>query len=109
MDPIELQVVCKIREGKLEEFKAVAADLLLVVKEQDTQTLRYDWFWNADESVCVIRESYPGMEAVEEHRSHIKEVGKRMRDVAELSFEVYGDPPAEVGPHAIPYRRFQGM
>lgn len=109
MDLIELQVVCTIREGKLAAFKAVAADLMTAVREQDTKTLRYDWYWNADESVCVIRESYPDMEAVKEHRSHIKEVGKRMRDVAELSFEVYGDPAVDVGPHATPYQRFQGI
>ena len=48
MDNLEVIARLKIRPGQLEGFKSQAAEILRVTREQDTHTLRCDWFINED-------------------------------------------------------------
>jgi len=48
MSHFELHAHLKIRRGELEGFKAQAAELIRITREQDTKTLRYDWFIKED-------------------------------------------------------------
>jgi hypothetical protein len=48
----------KIHEGKLEEFKRLSAEAREIVRTKDTRTLRYDTYFNDDESECVVLEIY---------------------------------------------------
>ena len=47
MSHLELHAHLKIRPGQLEGFKAQAAELVRITRQQDTKTLRYDWFIRA--------------------------------------------------------------
>jgi quinol monooxygenase YgiN len=62
----ELQVTARIRihDGKLDDFKNAAERCVTSVREKDTGTLQYDWFFNDDETECVVRERYRDSDAV---------------------------------------------
>jgi quinol monooxygenase YgiN len=47
-----------IREGKLEEFKRLAAQCVDIVRTKDTGTLEYDLFLNTDGTECFVQERY---------------------------------------------------
>jgi len=78
MTNLECVVRIKIRAGQLEGFKAQAAEILRIVRERDTKTLRYDWFINEDALECEIHESYVNEQGVLEHGQHIAEARERM-------------------------------
>jgi quinol monooxygenase YgiN len=40
----------KFHEGKVDEFKRLSARAMEIVRAQDTGTLQYDTYFNADES-----------------------------------------------------------
>lgn len=56
----------QISQSDFEKFKLKALELLEAVSKQDS-VLRYDLFFNADNSKCVILEEYQSPEAVIEH------------------------------------------
>jgi quinol monooxygenase YgiN len=58
MSHLELHAHVKIRPGKLVGFKAQAAELIRIAREQDTKTIRYDWFINEDGTECEVHEVY---------------------------------------------------
>ena len=58
MTQFEVRARLKVRDGKLEEFKRQAAEMMRVTREQDTGTLAYDWFLSNDETTCEVREAY---------------------------------------------------
>jgi hypothetical protein len=63
----------KIRPGQLEGFKAQAAELIRITREQDTKTLRYDWFINEDGTECEVHEAYVNEQGLFEHNVHVME------------------------------------
>jgi quinol monooxygenase YgiN len=73
-----------VRPGHLEGFKAQAAEIMRLVREQDTQTLRYDWFLSDDGTECEVREAYVSEEGLFEHVTHVREArDKLFRDFAD--------------------------
>ena len=54
----EVTARLKIRDGELDGFKRQAAEMMRQTREQDTKTLRYDWFLSHDGTECEVRESY---------------------------------------------------
>ena len=95
----QLQVIArvKVRPGQLEGFSTQAAEILRLAQEQDTQTLRYDWFLNQDETECEVHEAYLREEALIEHNQHVIAVRDAwFRDYAfDHRMSVYG----EISPH----------
>ena len=73
MSHFELHAHLKIRPGQLEGFKAQAAELIRITREQDTKTLRYDWFIKEDGTECEVHEAYVNEEGLFEHNRHIME------------------------------------
>ena len=82
-----------VRPGQLEGFKKQAAECIRITKEQDTRTLRYDWFLSADGTECEVHEAYTGPEGLIEHNAHIVEArNKLFQDYADNHFmTVYGE------------------
>ncbi len=60
-----------VRPGQLAGFKAQAAELMRITREQDTHTLRYDWFLSQDGTACTVREAYVNEAGLIEHNTHI--------------------------------------
>ena len=71
MSHFELHAHLKIRPGQLEGFKAQAAELIRITREQDTKTLRYDWFIKEDGTECEVHEAYVNEQGLFEHNQHI--------------------------------------
>jgi quinol monooxygenase YgiN len=71
MSHLEVIARMKIRPGQLEGFKAQAAELVRLSREQDTHTLRYDWFISEERTECEVHEAYASEEGLIEHNAHI--------------------------------------
>jgi quinol monooxygenase YgiN len=83
MSHLELHAQLKIRPGQLEGFKAQAAEIMRITREQDTKTLRYDWFIKEDGTECEVHEAYLNEEGLFEHNMHIMDARKVLfRDYA---------------------------
>jgi quinol monooxygenase YgiN len=68
---LQVHAHLKIRPGQLEGFKAQAAEILRLTREQDTQTVRYDWFISNDGTECEVHEAYSNEQALVEHNRHV--------------------------------------
>jgi quinol monooxygenase YgiN len=73
MGHLELHAHVKIRPGQLEGFKAQAAEIMRITREQDTNTIRYDWFINEDGTECEVHEAYLNEVGLFEHNMHVME------------------------------------
>lgn len=73
MSHLEVHAHLKVRPGQLEGFKAQAAELVRITREQDTKTLRYDWFLKEDGTECEVHETYVDEEGLFEHNLHVLE------------------------------------
>ena len=73
MSHLEVHAHLKIRPGRLEGFKAQAGEILRITREQDTKTLRYDWFIKEDGTECEVHEAYLNSEGLIEHNAHVME------------------------------------
>ena len=71
MTHLEVHAHVKIRPGQLEGFKAQAAEIMRITREQDTKTLRYDWFINEDGTDCEVHEAYLDEGGLFEHNQHV--------------------------------------
>lgn len=93
MGHLEMSARLKIRPGQLEGFKAQAAEIMRLVREKDTHTLRYDWFVNQDGTECEVRETYESEEGMFEHNQHVLEARNILfRDFAyDHQMTVYGE------------------
>jgi hypothetical protein len=75
--------------------------------------LQYDWFFNEDQTECVVRERYRDSEAVLQHIANLGETMGALLETCDLSIEVFGDPSPELveATKALPtqvYSFFQG-
>jgi quinol monooxygenase YgiN len=86
-----------VRPGQLEGFTRQAAECVRITREQDTHTLRYDWFLSSD-GECEVREAYTGPEGLLEHNRNIVEARTTLfRDYADNHFMTfYGEPIPEL-------------
>ena len=94
MSQFEVRARLKVREGKLEEFKRQAAEMMRVTREQDTGTLAYDWFLSDDGTTCEVREAYLDADALVDHALNIREAREAL--FANYAYDhkmaFYGDP-----------------
>jgi quinol monooxygenase YgiN len=73
----------KIRPGQLEGFVAQAAEILKATRENDTQTLRCDFFINDDGAECEVHELFPNEQGLIEHKMNTMDpTGVLFRDYA---------------------------
>jgi quinol monooxygenase YgiN len=94
MSQFEVRARLKVRDGRLEEFKRQAAEMMRQTREKDTGTLAYDWFLSKDGTECEVREAYVDADALVDHGFHVREA----RDALFAGFAYdhkiafYGDP-----------------
>ncbi len=94
----EVTARLKIRDGELEGFKRQAAEVMRLTRENDTRTLRYDWFIHADGVQCEVREGYTEPEGLLEHNRHVREARDELfRDYAsDHDMTIHGEPSPEL-------------
>ena len=102
-----------IASENLAQFKQLAAQALEITKGESA-TLQYDWYFNQDETSCVVRETYESSDAVLTHLGDVGELlGKLVELGGGLEVEAFGSPSAQLmeaaaafQPSVYPY--FQG-
>ena len=118
MGHLEMHAHLKIRPGQLEGFKAQAAEIIRIAREQDRKTLRYDWFIKEDGTECEVHEAYLNEEGLFEHNLHVLEARTVLfRDFAfDHRMTVFGDVSDQLRDLAIKhaggigvYSFFQGL
>ncbi len=86
----------KFHPGKVEEFKRLAAQCMEIVRAQDTGTLQYDTYFNADESEAVVIERYRDSAALIEHGDHLAALMAPILATATIDGELLGDLSPEL-------------
>jgi hypothetical protein len=83
----ELQGIARFtfHEGKLEEFKRLAARCMAIVRT------------NNDQSECVVLERYRDSEALIEHGAHLGELGQAILATGSVTSACLGEPSAVLG------------
>jgi len=87
----------KIHEGKLEEFKRLAALCVHSVRTKDSGTLQYDYFFNDDYTECVVFERYRDFAAMREHLANIgDDIMQALLKVCSMSGDFFATPTPEL-------------
>ena len=86
----------KIHQGKLEEFKRIAAKCMESVRTRDTGTLQYDWFFSSDYSECLVYERYRDSQALLEHVANLGETMAARFRTCSGAGEICGTPSPEL-------------
>jgi quinol monooxygenase YgiN len=95
----ELQGIARFRfhEGKLEEFKRLAAKAAEIVRTKDTGTLQYETYYNDDESECVVLERFKDSDALIEHTANIGDLSGAIIAIVDVVHgELLGEPSAKL-------------
>jgi quinol monooxygenase YgiN len=94
MSTFEVRARLKVRDGKGEEVRRRAAEMMRVTRELDTGTLAYDWFLSNDGVECEVRETYVDADALVDHAIHVREARDAL--FAESAYDhrmaFYGEP-----------------
>ncbi|MBT8280281.1 MAG: antibiotic biosynthesis monooxygenase [Muriicola sp.] len=91
MTNIQVTAKFKIHPGKEEAFKDLAQACIACVKEKDSGTLQYDWFFSKDGRECRVRETYTNSDAVLAHVANLGPLFGQFLELSEFSPEIYGD------------------
>jgi quinol monooxygenase YgiN len=87
----------RFHEGKLDEFKRLAAQAMEIVRTKDSGTLQYDTYFNDDQSECVVIERYRDSEAAMEHAANVSDLFKPiLATVTVVHGELLGEASAEL-------------
>jgi hypothetical protein len=95
----ELQITATfptIAAADLDEFKKLIAQGVEITRGE-SGTLQYEWFFNEDETRCLVRETYADSNAVLTHMGNMGNVlGQMVEKGGGLEVEVFGSPSAEL-------------
>jgi quinol monooxygenase YgiN len=73
-------------------FKEIAAQQMVATRTE-AGSLQYDWFFNDDETKCIVREAYVDSDAVLAHGANVGELLARLGEVGgAMDLEVFGNP-----------------
>ena len=90
----ELQGIArfKFHEGKVEEYKRLAAQAMEIVRAKDSGTLQYEVYFNDDESECVVLERFRDSEALIEHAANLADLSEAILATGSVEGELLGEP-----------------
>ncbi|MCA6074895.1 putative quinol monooxygenase [Fulvivirga sedimenti] len=94
----EIQVIAhlNIKPGKIDEFKTLAHSCIEMVKQKDKGTLQYDWYFNENNTVCIVHERYINAEAGLQHIANLGELVVALFELCDMSFDIFGSPTQEL-------------
>lgn len=85
-----------IEPSQLADFKQQAAELV-EISRQEPGTVRYDYYLNADETVCVVHEVFANSAACLSHMVGVgTKLGRLMILGGGMEIECFGNPSAEL-------------
>jgi quinol monooxygenase YgiN len=71
-----------VAPGKLNEFKKIAQELIEIVEEKEPKTLRYQFYFNKDQTKAYVVEEYPNVAAL---RAHVLHAALSVRKILHVS------------------------
>ncbi len=98
-EQIQWIVEFTIKRDKLHEFKRLVDEITGIVKEQESGTRGYQWYFDDEETKCIITESYSSPEAALAHLNGegVTKILPKLLEVSDITrLELYGDPGEEV-------------
>jgi quinol monooxygenase YgiN len=106
MDELWMRSVATVYEGKIEDFKRLAEEMLDTIRDKDSETLNFAIFLDEPMRVAVFLEEYASSAGWLAHRANFGPLLPRVPEVCEFTqVETYGDPTpqacaalAEAGP-----------
>ncbi|MBX7111384.1 MAG: antibiotic biosynthesis monooxygenase [Dehalococcoidia bacterium] len=89
----ELQGIVRFRfhEDQVEEFKRLSRQAMEIVRAQDTGTLQYETYFNADESEALVLERFRDSDALIEHGEHMAALMEPILATGTVSGELCGE------------------
>jgi quinol monooxygenase YgiN len=84
-DRVFIHTEFTIESGKVEDFKAIFQELLDIVKEKEPNTLRYQCYFNKDQSRSYLVEEYPNAAAVRVHVIHVGLILPKLLKISKIS------------------------
>lgn len=97
-DVVSWNLQVSIKEGQLEDFRALMNEMVAATRADEPGTLGYEWFVSPDGTACHIYERYTNSAAV---MAHLGNFGAKFADrflgcVQPTALWVYGEPTDEV-------------
>jgi quinol monooxygenase YgiN len=95
----ELEGIARFRfhEGMVEEFKRLSTRAMEIVRTKDSGTLRYDVYFNEDQSECMVLERYRDSDAAIEHATSLGDLFEAvLATVTVVHGEILGEPSPEL-------------
>jgi quinol monooxygenase YgiN len=94
----ELQCVArlKIHDGKLDEFKPLAAKCAELVRTKDTETLQYELYFHSDNTECLVFERYRDSQVLLDHLKNLGDTMAAILQTCSGSGAIGGTPRAEL-------------
>ena len=89
----------KIHDGKLDEFKHLAARCVELERTKDTGALQYDLYFNSEKAECIIFERYRDSQALLDHRKHLGDTIGAILQTCSGTGEICGTPSPELIEH----------
>ena len=74
----------------------MCAECVRLAKEKDTGTIRYELFFNAEQTECIVHEEYIDSESLIKHFQNMGENAAALFAIAEISGEIWGQPSPEL-------------
>ena len=96
---IDVRAEFNIEKGKKEEFKKLIQDMSRMVKNNEPDTINYQFYLNRSETKCMVHETYKNSESVLAHITGIasKTILPKIFNIAKLNrLDVYGNPSEEL-------------
>jgi quinol monooxygenase YgiN len=98
-DQIDVRAEFNIEKGKIEEFKKLIQDMSRMVKNNEPDTINYQFYLNGSETKCMVHETYTNSESVLAHITGVasKTILPKIFNIAKLNrLDVYGNPSEEL-------------
>lgn len=86
-----------IAQGRINDFRKLAAEIIDRVEATEPNTLSYEWFLSNDESKCYVVQLYKDSEAAMTHLRNIADLMGPFHEVAPLTgLMIFGSPSDEL-------------
>jgi len=111
---IHFRTEIAIEEGRLEEFKKLAVEMMRTVEANEPDTMIYEFCFDRSGTRCVVNEVYGDSGAALAHRNGVasRTILPKILSISKVDrLEVYGSPSEELqralaGSNAHLYHRF---
>jgi len=96
---IHVRAEFTIEKGKIEEFKKLIQDMSRIVKNNEPDTINYQFYLNRSETKCMVHETYTNSESTLAHIIGIasKTILPKIFNISKLiRLDVYGNLSEEL-------------